>query len=279
MLCIPSLERVFCRPAKSRYIAIVSGPGALTRSQLRSSFVCSLLGTFLIVLIFISVLVWFELSGVFVLLAFIVIMLIAYASLRNTIRLYKLHKNLVGVRTMKKDGKDDESENEEVDSEKDRASPNSGSPVERTKSQRVWDISGKTPSEAVYLVQERKRITRPKEKFCYAMFLLEFVFLFLWPAITLFIISWNVAILFVIVATISGTRHYINVAVLIEETGNMELVGGKTPEKVWRNKSRLNTIVSAITAGKTKKLWLSILGGEHISRMQSGNCCYLISND
>lgn len=128
---------------------------------------------------------------------------------------------------MKKKGTDEGSENEEMDSEKKRGLSKPGSPVEKTKSQRVWDISGKKPSEAVYLVEERKRITRPREKFCYTMFLIEFVFLFLWPAITLFIISWNVAILFVIVAAISATRHYINVAVLIEETGNMELVGGK----------------------------------------------------
>ncbi|KAL3924436.1 MAG: hypothetical protein SGILL_001047, partial [Bacillariaceae sp.] len=129
---------------------------------------------------------------------------------------------------MKKKGTDEGSENEEMDSEKKRGLSKPGSPVEKTKSQRVWDISGKKPSEAVYLVEERKRITRPREKFCYTMFLIEFVFLFLWPAITLFIISWNVAILFVIVAAISATRHYINVAVLIEETGNMELVGGKS---------------------------------------------------
>ncbi|KAL3904130.1 MAG: hypothetical protein SGILL_010188, partial [Bacillariaceae sp.] len=251
-----SLERVFCRPSKSRYIAIVKGPGALTRAQFRSSFICSLLGTFLIVFIFVSVLVWFELSGIFVLFAFIVILLVAYASLRNTISLYKLHKDLVGVRTLKKEGRDEESESEELEAENVK-------PValrDKTKSERVWEISGLEPSEAVYLVEEIKRITEPNEKFCYTMFGLEFLFLFLWPACTLFIISWNVAILFVIVASISAARHYINAAVLIEETGNMDLVGGKTLKKKWRNQSRLNTIVTSITAGKTKKLWLSILG-------------------
>ena len=114
--------------------------------------------------------------------------------------------------------------------------------MDKTKSERIWEISGLEPSEAVYLVEENKRITEPSEKFCYAMFAIEFVFLFLWPAITLFIISWNVAILFVIVASISAARHYINAVVLIEETGNMDLVGGKSPKKKWRNQSRLNTI-------------------------------------
>ena len=137
---------------------------------------------------FLSNRVWFELNGIFVLLAFIVIALIAYTSLRNTITLYKLHKDLVGIRTLKKEGRDIESESEEVEAEGEIAAAVPG--IEKTKSQKVWEISGMEPSEAVYLVEEKKRITQPNEKFCYAMFGLEFVLLFLWPAITLFIISW-----------------------------------------------------------------------------------------
>jgi hypothetical protein len=247
----------------------VEGPGALTRAQFRSSFICSLLGTFLIVFIFISFLVWFELSGVFVLLAFIVMVLIAYASLRNTLTLYKLHKDLIDIRTLKKEKRDEQSENEVMGIESNDVSPSPGTAMDKTKSERVWEISGKRPSEAVYLVEEVKRITQPSEKFCYAMFILEFVFLFLWPTITLFMVSWNVAILFVIVAIVSAARHYINAAVLIEETGNMDLVGGSSEKKIWRNKSRLNTIVTTITAGKTKKLWLSILGGENLMNLHA----------
>jgi hypothetical protein len=257
-----SLERIFCRPSKSRYIAIVQGPGALTTSQFRSSILCSLIGTFLIVLIFISVLVWFELQGVFVFFAFVVIVLIAYASLWNTITVFKLHKDLVGVGTWKKEGDDQDPVAEELESGKEKPSPSP--PVLRTKSEKAWAISGSQPSEGVFVIQERKRVTRPTEKFCYVMFGFEFLFFFLWPTITLLLISWNVAILFVIVALISAVRHYINAAVIIEETGNIDLVGGSTPKERWRNKSRLNTIVSSITAGKTKKLWVSILGGKCI---------------
>lgn len=260
VVCPHSLERIFCRPVKSRYIAIVQGPGALTRAQFRSSIICSLIGTLLIVLIFVSLLVWFEISGVFVFFAFVVAVLLAYATLRNTIAVFKLHTDLVGVRTLKKQGKDD-LDTEAMDSDE-KEKPSATSSLPRTKSERAWALSGKKPSEAVFVVQERKRITQPNEKFCYAMFVLEFVFLFLWPAVTLFIISWNVAILFVIVAIISAMRHYINAAVIIEETGNMELVGGKTQQKKWKNQSRLSTIVTSITVGKTKKLWISILGGK-----------------
>jgi hypothetical protein len=266
VLC--SLERIFCRPSNSRYIAVVQGPGALTTSQFRSSIICSLIGTFLIVLIFISILVWFELQGVFVFFAFVVIVLLAYASLRNTITVFKLHKDLVGVGTWRKKWNDQDADAAILVSEKEK--PVQSAIVPRTKSEKAWDVSGEEPSEGVFVIQERKRITQPCEKFCYAMFGFEFLFFFLWPTVTLLMISWNVAILFVIVALVSAVRHYINAAVIIEETGDMELVGGRTRKKRWRNKSRLNTIVSAISAGKTKRLWVSILGGMCRRRRTSG---------
>jgi hypothetical protein len=238
----------------------VQGPGALTTSQFRSSIVCSLIGTFLIVLIFVSFLVWFDLSGIFVFFAFVVVVLVAYASLWNTITVFKLHKDLVGVGTLTKEGNEQDAEAEETEFGKEKPSPSPSVP--RTKSEKAWAVTGKRPSEAVFVIQERKRITQPSEKFCHAMFGFECLFFFLWPTITLFMISWNVAILFVVVASVSAVRHYVNAAVIIEETGDIELVGGSTPKKRWRNKSRLITIVSSITAGKTKKLWISILGGK-----------------
>jgi len=266
-----SLERVFCRPANSRYIAIIDGPGALTRAQFRSSFVCSLIGTILIVLCFISLLVWFDISGVFVLLAFIVVMLAAGYTLRTTCLLAKLHKDLIGVRTTFKK-KAVANQPEGVENSRDQPEtpiPDGGeNPHNQSRpplppsspSLRAWADSGKKPSEALYIVQEYKRVTEPQEKFCYAMFFLEIVFFFIWPAITLFMVSWNIAILFLIVAVVSGIRHYINVKVVIEETGNLNNINGDTAENKWENKSRLNTIVDAISNSRTKLLWMSILG-------------------
>jgi hypothetical protein len=122
----------------------------------------------LIVLLFVSLLVWFELSGIFVLLAFIVAVLIAFKSLRGTISLYKLHRDLVEIRTSKKEGSD--SERSEVEGQ----GPPEPAPA-LTGSMKAWAISGKAPSEAVYLVQDWKRYTQPQERFCYAMFALELI--------------------------------------------------------------------------------------------------------
>ena len=263
-----SLERVFCRPRRSRYIAIVQGPGSLTRSQFRSSFICSLIGTALIALIFVSVLVWFHLSGVFVLLAFIIVVIAALGSLRGAYTLYKLHRDLTKVRTLKKEGKDDDTDEEEFAKEEAQGANDeeskglTPSAMRQTTSIRVWKKAGKAPSEGVFLVEDYERVTEAEEKLCYFMLGLEFIVFFLYPAVALFVVSWNMAVLFVLVAFVSATRHYINAAVIIEETGNMELVGGSTKEKKWEKMSRLNTIVTAISTAKSRNLWVAILGGK-----------------
>lgn len=203
-------------------------------------------------------LVWFHFSGIFVLLAFIVVVIAALGTLRGAYTLYKLHNDLINVRTLKKEGKDNDADEEFVADAEDEFV---ATEVE-TKSTRVWKKAGTAPSEGVYLVEDYERVTEAGDKLCYAMLGLEFVFLFLYPAIALFMVSWNVAVLFVGVALISATRYYVNAAVIIEETGNMELVGGSTKEKKWVKMSRLNTIVRAVTVARSKNLWLALLGGK-----------------
>jgi hypothetical protein len=129
------------------------------------------------------------------------------------------------------------------------------------KSMREWNKIGAIPSEAVYMVAEYVRINEATETFCWVMFGLELFAFYFYPLITLVLINWNLAVLFVVCATISAIRHYMNIAVVIEEYGNMDLVGGDTIEKKWESKSRLNTIVDGITQGKSRNVWLSILGG------------------
>lgn len=253
-----SLERVFCRPNKSRYIAIVQGPGSLTRAQFKSSFLCSLIGTALIVLIFVSILAWFQIGGIFVFLAFLVILCVALNSLRSTYALWKLSNDLVNVLTKKKEGNDIPDPEEVTDAETQEVA---AAPLPNTISQRVWEKAGQEPSEGVYLVEEYKRVTEAQDRICWIMMALEIGIFFVWPVVTLFKVSWNFGALFVPVSIVWGVRHYINAAVVIEETGNMDLVGGKE-EKKWENKSRFNTIIETITASRSRQLWLSILGGE-----------------
>ena len=242
-----SLEKIFCRPKDSRYLAIVQGPGHLTMQQLRSSLICSLLGTALIILVLVSFLVWFRIPGGFVAFVFFICLFFAWGALSNARKLSKIGKDLIDIQ-------------QEMDSE-DKAPAEIEAQDDLSPSQRrFWKKAGTSPSEAVYMVSEYRRVNVITDKFARIMFVLEIGCLYLWPLITLLMISWNMGVLFFICVTVSGVRHYINAQVVIEETGNMDLVGGETPEIQWENKSRLNEIVTSITLARSRKLWVSILG-------------------
>jgi hypothetical protein len=98
-----------------------------------------------------------------------------------------------------------------------------------------------TESECVYLVTERYRISSPTPTFAWIMFGLEVSLFFLWPFVSLFLVAnYPLAILFGLVAGITGMRYYINVAIVLEETGTMDLVDGETDREKWRNQALLN---------------------------------------
>lgn len=72
-----------------------------------------------------------------------------------------------------------------------------------------------TESNAIYLTSKSYRVTRATDKFCWLMFGVEIAFLFLWPLISLFAIgNWQLGLIFLIVASITACRYYINAAVV-----------------------------------------------------------------
>lgn len=236
-----SLEKIFCRPRNSRYIAIIKGPGALTQAQIRSSIVCSVIGAFLMFFILLSVLVYLQLGTVFTIFMLAVGVLVAYPSMKSTFNLYKTRQDLtVGY--------------SEVDKMKAADDTEAGANL-------VDRRSHESESECVYWVSEVYRATRPTRKFCSLMFIFEVGFYFIYPLASLFSVgNYPLGMSFIVIAGISGVRYYVNAAVVLEETGRMDLVDGVDERDVWRNQSRLNEIVGNITRGRSLKAWMAVLG-------------------
>jgi hypothetical protein len=236
-----SLEKIFCRAQDSRYIAIVKGPGAVTRAQMRSSFICSLIGNFLIFLIILALLVWVQLDAATTCFLLAVAFLVFLPGFRTTYRLFGVTKELVLARTNAKNrNDDDEAESGEMDS-----------PIVLT-----------AESEGLYQYIETYRVNRATNRMCWIMFSLEVTFFFVWPLVSLLVVeNYPLAGLFLIVAGITGVRYYVNAAIVLEETGHMDLVDGQTEHELWKNQSRLNEIVGNITRGRSRGAWMSILGG------------------
>lgn len=234
-----SMEKVFCRSKDSRYIAIVKGPGATTRAQMRSSLVCSLIGNFLIFFLFLALLVWLELGAAFTLLILAVAFLIFLPGFRSTYRLFSATKDFMGARTDARRHQD--------------TSDESGKDVPAVLMEE---------SEGIYIVLETYRVNRATNRLCWIAFFGEVCLFFIWPLVSLFYVAnYPLAGLFIIVAGITGMRYYINAAVVLEETGHMDLVDGDTEKELWKNQSRLNEIVGNITRGRSRGAWMSVLAG------------------
>jgi hypothetical protein len=198
-----SLEKIFCRAKDSRYIAIVKGPGAVTRAQMRSSLVCSVIGNFLIFFLFLALLVWLELGASFTLLILAVAFLIFLPGFMSTYRLFTVTKDLVSIR---KDAKGHQNISDEL-----------------------TDDSPKVPTEesvGIYVVFETYRVNRATNLMCWIFFFGEVSLFFIWPLVSLFYVeNYPLAVLFIIVTGITGMRYYINAAVVLEETGKKKCCG------------------------------------------------------
>jgi len=286
-----SLERIFCRPANSRYITIVSGPGALTQGQLKSTVACSILGGSIILISVAAFLTWMGANWQIVLFFLAIVLLLCYRPLKNAYDLIQLGKDLIKVQKAKerkyfnywggdsvKGVVEDEEKTEEKDTEAPMEIGQSGRASGGRQSRRssvAWaGEKGTTkPSEAVYLVTKTERVSEATELFCWISFIGEQGLFFLWPTITLIIINRNLGLLFLACSLVSNTRWYINAVTAIEETGNMDLVNGDTPLEKWENKARLNDIVNNIsTSEKRYKFWrgsLASLGFLFIAMMLS----------
>ena len=236
-----SLEKIFCRPKHSRYIAIIRGPGALTQAQMRSSIACSFIGAFLIFFIFLAALVYLQLGAAFTILMLAVGVIVSYPTMRSTYNLYKTREDLtIGWSESDKQRSPDETE----------AGANLVCRRER-----------EDESECVYFVNEVYRITRPTTRFCWLMFCLETTIFYFYPLVALFSVgNYPLGIMFAVLVGISLLRYYVNAAVVLEESGRMDLVDGVNEYELWKNQSRLNEIVGNITRGRSLGVWLSVLG-------------------
>eukprot|EP00978_Attheya_sp_CCMP212_P022314 scaffold66388_cov52-Attheya_sp.AAC.5 len=98
-----SLEKLYCRNRDSRAVAVVGGPAALKRNQVRSSFICAIIGNFITLLFFFSFLVWLDVSGLFIGLAVIIIIAIAVPTILRTVGLMQVYTQMKAEKSKKGD--------------------------------------------------------------------------------------------------------------------------------------------------------------------------------
>lgn len=209
-----SLETIFCSSNRSQKIISAKGPSALTRDQITSSFVCSILGTVTIILAVISFLVWLSTgTASYIVVGILCVVCCLIPLIRSNNAVVQLYTDIntedlieEGDEAMVDEVKFGGDVNTEEDVDVQRAS-NGEEVTEKTTMFRLWETS---------------RVAEPKVWVCYTGMLLEFLFLFLLPIITLFRTGNNpIGVVFLIISVFSFLRKYFDAAAILCELGSM----------------------------------------------------------
>lgn len=243
-----SLERMFCRQNESsKYITILKGPGALTRSQMNSSIICSVIGVVLLLLIAVSLTIFMQVGWIGIISILFVGLLVTSPISSSTYATYRALRLLKFVRTTNKKNTDRS---------------------ELFTAASLTDDNVESETEGFYHVNETYRISKPAPWLCWILFVMESSLFYFLPLLGLLLRhAYTLAGIFFIVAGLAGMRYYINVAIILEEVGRLDLIDASGDDannfndrNRWRKESRLNEIVDNITRGRTLSTFMSILG-------------------
>lgn len=213
-----SLEKLFCRANNSKFVAIINGKAKLTPNQMRSSFVCAILGNILILFLVVSFLVWMGGGIKSVGFTIAVCTIIIYPQMKSTFRIFSMARSYNGA-------KEDHGE-------------------------------ANGASIGMYEVTDTYRITELREQTCWVLFGVEITLFFLWPLSALFVMgNTSIGFLFLAIGVVVGIRHYFDPSLALVEHGNMNLADDRTIAREegdnsranWQAESRLNEIVGNIT--------------------------------
>lgn len=232
-----SLEKIFCRDTKSRYVVVFDGPDAVTASQMKSSVACFFVGHGLGLAVFAAALTWLGASAKVV----VMVVLAIIFSMIPKIRYAKSLADIIRQVKFRDDGAEDE--------------------------------DGK--SIGLFQIWRSFRVRQPKRIFCILVFGMEFVFFFLWPLTTLYYIgNYKTATLFFILGFISFIRSYFDPAIVLEETNQINFVSvpdqpdhlenkwsdkQKYHDAHWTKTSRLIKIINTVNRSDSGPFWRRFL--------------------
>lgn len=233
-----NLEKLFCRRKAARIVMVVNGPSRVADSQVLSSFVCAILGNFLLLLTFVAFLTWGDAPFWLVLVLTGVVVFLNRDAFRRIYVIYDTYRDTRARRAL--DG------------------------IETSDSAR---------SEAIFQVTETHRLTQPTNPLCWTLFCLEIFGLLVFPLWMLFDVGNKaIAILFLVLGVFSSLRHYFNAVVVLSELGSLDLLDGEfirtrsagldpeaEAEQDWREKNRLSEIVARISQGGRRETWMGVI--------------------
>jgi hypothetical protein len=280
-----NLEKAFCRPAESRFVAVIGGPDALSKAQLRSSVACSLLGTMLLALIFSAVITYLEL-GVLPQILYWLLVFVCFLipTLTHAWRMYNAARNIMGeMETLHQvrqtafeigaglqnavstaahvfaPGTDQKSASADSDrqlcgkplNEAEWMEQGNTNPAGRPRFPLAKPHMSEIENEAIFVIWESWRVSKPTDVWCWISLVFELLVFFIWPTAALFAFdNLAIAVLFVFVVMFSYIRVELNPSFVIMEIGSLEGVQSNARRSKRDNQAILNDIVANISTSR-----------------------------
>lgn len=259
-----SLENMFCTNTRSRKIISAKGPSALTNSQVLSSSVCNIVGTFIIIVTAISFLYWIStglVSYIIVgIMCFICCLVPLFRANKAVVQLYlDINKRDYYDLLFQEEGSGDDDNDAEV---------------QQTDGKKLKD------NTTVFQLWETSRVTQPKAWVCYTGMILELELLFVFPMVTLFAYgNYPIGITFTVVALISFVRKYFDAAAILCGLGSLDTYDIETDpgerkklpfnmrskhsgsDKTLVEKSRVADVVGYISRSDSVYRWMCFFSG------------------
>lgn len=262
-----SLEKLYCRSRHQRFVAVVKGPYAVTDAQIKSSFICALLGNLFIVLFLAAFLTWLDAGAQATAFIVVIVILIMSTNIWQTISMFRMIKmRHQGIKHKKDDGKKNDDPYCTAPDPQDGNEQEETADVSEDKAAENYQYSG--ADKILYQVWESFRINRISNRVAWCLLFLEVGLLFVFPLIVLFTIrNPAIAVLFLIMGLISIVRHYFNVASVLKDLGSLKVLEedltqvsnhrtSAVVEEDFREKSRLNLIIGKVSHGRRRNVWI-----------------------
>jgi lipase ATG15 len=221
------LESIYCRDRKKRFVAVVKGESALTKSQVFSSFICYIVGFVFTLFVFVAFMVWFKLPKEAVGAICAVYILWCFRSVRNSFMLRKVYDEVVQ--------QDDNTTNE---------------------AEILYQVS-----ERFRTTHPTKRLC------WIVLFLEVLLFFALPLGALFHSGNYQVGILFIFVSIITFVRRYCNSTIAVQEYGTLDGIeidnrntdrSAAAKDEEWREKHRLGFILSQISSSSKNEFWLYV---------------------
>lgn len=254
-----SLETMFCIRNRNRKIVTAKGPSALKSSQMMSSFTCNIIGSVILILLFVALLFWLETGfKTYILVGVVSIIFCLYPMIKSNITMLHMYRDVnkdkITVDCLEAGG-DGEATQPKTNSEE----------TEETIFFKVWETT---------------RITQAKDWLCYTSLALEHILFFWFPLICFLAIgNYPVAVVFFTVASFSLLRQTFGASAIISEVGPLNqtqiernpglpeerrlfkrratLVG---VQKTLVKKSRFAEIIGNVSKRDATRHWMCIFG-------------------